>query len=169
MDVELLLFYQLQDLKKKFEDIESSHDDALNSKKKLERDLDSVAQANQDLKANAEALAKSKKRLQQELDDVIHDLETQRANFANLEKKQKKFDSAFADERATAEQLAQERDMADKEARQATTRLLALKGEMEDLTDRFEDVDRTKNRLQVGCEITSQICCNCAIILYNYL
>lgn len=127
----------------------------MNSKKKLERDLDSVAQANQDLKANAEALAKSKKRLQQELDDVIHDLETQRANFANLEKKQKKFDSAFADERATAEQLAQERDMADKEARQATTRLLALKGEMEDLTDRFEDVDRTKNRLQVGCEITS--------------
>eukprot|EP00800_Vazella_pourtalesii_P021271 TRINITY_DN7830_c0_g1_i1.p1 TRINITY_DN7830_c0_g1~~TRINITY_DN7830_c0_g1_i1.p1 ORF type:complete len:1974 (-),score=571.80 TRINITY_DN7830_c0_g1_i1:235-6156(-) len=147
---------QLQDLKKKFEDIESSHDDALNSKKKLERDLDSVAQANQDLKANAEALAKSKKRLQQELDDVIHDLETQRANFANLEKKQKKFDSAFADERATAEQLAQERDMADKEARQATTRLLALKGEMEDLTDRFEDVDRTKNRLQAELQAINE-------------
>ena len=124
----------------------------MNGKKKFERDLDSATQANEDLKANAEALAKSKRRLQQELDDVIHDLESQRANFTNLEKKQKKFDSAFADERATAEQLAQERDMADKEARQATTKLLALKGEMEDLTDRFEDVDRTKNRLQVGLE-----------------
>ena len=124
----------------------------MNSRKKFERDLDSATQANQDLISNAEALAKSKKRLQQELDDVIHDLESQRANFTNLEKKQKKFDSAFADERATAEQLAQERDMADKEARQATTKLLALKGEMEDLTDRFEDVERTKNRLQVGLE-----------------
>ena len=112
--------------------------------------MEASTQTNQDLRANADALTKSKKRLQLELDDVTHDLETQRANFANLEKKQKKFDSAFADERATAEQLAQERDMADKEGRQATTRLLALKGEMEDLTDRYEDVERTKNRLQVS-------------------
>ncbi|KAI6652359.1 Myosin heavy chain, non-muscle-like [Oopsacas minuta] len=146
--VNATLQQQLQEVKKKLEESDSAYEDAISGKRKLERDFDSATQTNQDLKANAEALAKSKKRLQLELDDFIHDLESQKASYANLEKKQKKFDSAFADERATAEQLAQEKDMADKEARQATTRLLALRGEMEDLTDRFEEVERTKNKLQ---------------------
>ena len=111
--------------------------------------MEGLIQSNQDLKANGEALLKSKKRLQQELDDVTHDLDSQRANFANMEKKQRKFDTAFADERATTDQLSQEKDMADKEARLATTKLLALKGEMEDLVDRYEDLERVKNRMQV--------------------
>ena len=140
-------------MKKKLEEADSACDDAISNKKRIERDLEAATSANQDLKANAEALAKSKKRLQLELDDVTHDLETQRSNYANLEKKQKKFDSAFAEERATAEQLAQERDSADKEGRQATTRLLALKGEMEELTERYDDVERIKNRLQVSAVV----------------
>ncbi len=79
-------------MKKKLELEASSLEGAEESRKRSQRELDSVMQQLEEKTAAYDKLDKTKTRLQQELDDLILDQDHLRQIVSNLEKKQKKFD-----------------------------------------------------------------------------
>lgn len=80
------------DMKKKIELEAGSLENAEETKKRVQRDLEAVTQRLDERNAAYDKLDKTKTRLQQELDDMLVDQDHLRQIVSNLEKKQKKFD-----------------------------------------------------------------------------
>ena len=70
------------------------------SKKKFNKDVETLQRQIQELQSANDRLDKSKKKIQSELEDATIELEAQRTNVLELEKKQKVFDKVIAEEKA---------------------------------------------------------------------
>lgn len=79
-------------MKKKLEQEAQCLDGAEESRKRVQRDLESTTQQLEEKTSAYDKLDKTKTRLQQELDDLILDQDNLRQVVFNLEKKQRKFD-----------------------------------------------------------------------------
>ena len=73
-----------------------------------------------------EKLEKSKRKLQAELEDAQVDIDTNRAKVIELEKKQRNFDKMLNEEKGNYERCLQEKENAEREAREKETKILSL-------------------------------------------
>lgn len=112
------------------------------------KDMELLQRQVEELTAANDKLDKSKKKIAAELEDANIDLETQRQKVAELEKKQKNFDKVLAEEKAVSEQMAAERDAAEREAREKETRVLSLSRELDESSEKIEELERVKRQLQ---------------------
>lgn len=83
---------QLGDMKKKLDQEVSSLDSAEESRKRLQREFDTVKLQLEEKEAAYEKLERTKTRLQQELDDLLVNQDGLRQLVNNMERKQRKFD-----------------------------------------------------------------------------
>ncbi|XP_044734000.1 myosin heavy chain, non-muscle isoform X1 [Chrysoperla carnea] len=142
------LTVQLAEAKKRADE-ESEQVNALEEiRKKLLKDLEALQRQVEELQAANDKLDKSKKKIQAELEDANIDLEVQRSKLVELEKKQKIFDKVLAEEKAVSEQIAQERDAAEREAREKETRVLSLTRELDEASEKLEELERVRRQLQ---------------------
>ena len=58
------------------------------------------------------------------MEDTTVELESQRTKVLDLEKKQRNFDKVLAEEKAISDRYANERDMAEREAREKETKVI---------------------------------------------
>lgn len=79
-------------MKKKIEQETQSLEGMEESKKRLQREMESVMQQLDEKNSAYDKLEKTRTRLQQELDDMMVDQDHLRQIVSNLEKKQRKFD-----------------------------------------------------------------------------
>ncbi|PWA32645.1 hypothetical protein CCH79_00012513 [Gambusia affinis] len=138
----------LAEVKKKMEHEALSLEGAEESRKKLQREMDSIVQQLEEKTSSYDKLDKTKTRLQQELDDLLVDQDHLRQIVSNLEKKQKKFDQMLAEEKAVSTQYAEERDKAEAEAREKETRALNLARELDTMTALKDELDRANKLLK---------------------
>ncbi|CAB3385979.1 Hypothetical predicted protein [Cloeon dipterum] len=117
-------------------------------RKRLAKELEAMQRLAEELQAANDKLEKSRKKLQAELEDTTIDLEAQRGKVVELEKKQRNFDKVLAEEKTVADQIAQERDNAEREAREKETKVLSLTRELEEMNERVEELERGKRMLQ---------------------
>ena len=78
-----------------------------------------------------EKLDKTKTCIQQELDDLLGEQDHLRQNVTNLERKQRKVDQMQSEKRSISARYAEERDLAEAEARGKEIRVPALTRELE--------------------------------------
>lgn len=83
---------QLGDMKKKLDQEVSSLESAEESRKRLQREFDTVKLQLEEREAAYEKLERTKTRLQQELDDLLVNQDGLRQLVNNMERKQRKFD-----------------------------------------------------------------------------
>ena len=81
-------------------------------------------------------MEKTNKRLQAEVEDMSVESDNNRSHITSLEKKQRQFDKALADERQISAKCAEERDQAQREAREKETKAISLGHECDDLKDK---------------------------------
>lgn len=86
---------------------------------------------------------------------------------AELEKKQKNFDKTLAEEKAIGERNAAERDAAEREAREKETRVLSLSRELDESSEKIEELERVKRQLQA--ELDELVNNQGAYCLYFYI
>ena len=79
---------------------------------------------------------KTNKRLQSELDDNVVELDHSRSVISQLEKKQRQFDKALSDEKQISAKYAEERDTAERQAREKETKALSLSHEVDEMKDK---------------------------------
>lgn len=139
---------QLQEAKKRQEEDSEQIQQLEEAKKKMAKDIEALQRQVEELQAANDKLDKSKKKLQAELEDANIDLEAQRAKVLELEKKQRNFDKVLAEEKAVSEQIAQERDAAEREAREKETKVLSLTRELDDMSEKVEELERGRRQLQ---------------------
>ncbi|XP_067006005.1 myosin heavy chain, non-muscle isoform X2 [Anabrus simplex] len=139
---------QLQEAKKRIEEEAEQVNQLEELKKKMAKDIEALQHQVEELQAANDKLDKSKKKLQAELEDSNIDLEAQRAKVLELEKKQRNFDKVLAEEKAVSQQYAQERDAAEREAREKETRVLSLTRELDEVSEKVEELERGKRQLQ---------------------
>ncbi|XP_049774918.1 myosin heavy chain, non-muscle isoform X1 [Schistocerca cancellata] len=139
---------QLQEAKKRQEEDFEQIQQLEEAKKKMAKDIEALQRQVEELQAANDKLDKSKKKLQAELEDANIDLEAQRAKVLELEKKQRNFDKVLAEEKAVSEQIAQERDAAEREAREKETKVLSLTRELDDMSEKVEELERGRRQLQ---------------------
>lgn len=118
------------------------------SKKKTNKDIEALQSQIQELQTANDRLDKSKKKIQSELEDATIELEAQRTKVLDLEKKQKNFDKVLAEEKAVSEQYAQERDGAEREAREKETKVLSLTRELDESFEKIDDLEGKRKALQ---------------------
>ena len=82
---------------------------------------------------------KTNKRLQAEVDDLSVELDHNRGIVSQLEKKQRQFDKALADERLISAKYAEERDLAERTAREKETKAISLSHETDELKDKVSN------------------------------
>lgn len=144
----LQLTQQLNDAKHRSDDDQMALEEMQMAKKRTEKEAEALQERLDELQNENTKLTKSRKKLQEELDDLTVNFDTQRAALGNLEKKQRKFDTALAEERSKAEQLAAERDAAENRTRQTETKALSLSRELEELQLKLEESDRSRRNVQ---------------------
>jgi myosin protein heavy chain len=112
-----------------------------------------------ELSSTNEKLEKSRKKIQAELEDATIDLEAQRSKVMELEKKQRNFDKILSEEKAISARISEERDNAEREAREKETKLLSMTRALEDSLAQVEELERQKKALQVELEdvVSSQV------------
>ena len=69
-------------------------------------------------------------------------MERERNSASQMNAKQRKFDQMLADEKATCQALASERDSFEKQARQNETKALSLQNANDELEDRLVEVNK---------------------------
>ncbi|XP_053393233.1 myosin-10-like isoform X7 [Mercenaria mercenaria] len=150
-DSKRLLEKQVQDLQQKIVEVKKkAEEDAKNNealddyKKKASREMETLQGQLEETRAAADRLDKSRKKLQAEVDDCNMELEKQRSSVLNAEKKQRKFDALLAEEKAHSERLLQDKELIEKESRDKETKILNLQRELEEIRDRFEQLERQK-------------------------
>ncbi|XP_055837168.1 myosin heavy chain, non-muscle isoform X4 [Episyrphus balteatus] len=142
------LSLQMQEIKKKAEEDSDIVKELEENKKRNSKELESLERQVKELQAQNDRLDKSKKKIQSELEDTTIELETQRTKVLELEKKQKNFDKILAEEKAISDQTAQERDTAEREAREKETKVLSLTRELDEAYDKIEDLETKRKVLQ---------------------
>lgn len=144
----IALTLQLNEIKKRSDEESEQVTQLEETRKKLPKDIETYQRQIEELQANNDKLDKSKKKLQAEFEDLNIDLDAQRAKVMELEKKQRNFDKVLAEEKSVADQYANERDAAERDAREKETRVLSLTRELDDLMEKYEDLERVKKQLQ---------------------
>ncbi|KAG4076752.1 hypothetical protein HA402_002039 [Bradysia odoriphaga] len=139
---------QMQELKKKSEEDQDAVKELEEARKKSNKDIEALQRQIQELQAANDRLDKSKKKIQSELEDATIELEAQRTKVLELEKKQKNFDKVLAEEKAISEQNSQDRDTAEREAREKETKVLSLTRELDEAYDKIEDLESKRKALQ---------------------
>lgn len=142
------LSLQMQEIKKKAEEDSDIVKELEENKKRNSKELEALERQVKELQAQNDRLDKSKKKIQSELEDTTIELETQRTKVLELEKKQKNFDKILAEEKAISDQTAQERDTAEREAREKETKVLSLTRELDEAYDKIEDLETKRKVLQ---------------------
>lgn len=124
--------------------------------------MESLLRQVQELQAANDRLDKSKKKMQSELEDATIELETQRTKVLDLEKRQKNFDKILAEEKAVSETNAQERDGAEREAREKETKVLSLTRELDEAYEKIDDLEGKRKGLQNELDelANTQVSCN---------
>ncbi|KAK7870315.1 hypothetical protein R5R35_003705 [Gryllus longicercus] len=139
---------QLQEAKKRLIEETELVSQLEEVKKKQAKDIEALQHQVEELQAAHDKLDKSKKKLQAELEDANIDLEAQRAKVLELEKKQRNFDKVLSEEKAVSQQYAKERDIAELEAREKETRVLSLTRELDEQSEKVEELERIRRQLQ---------------------
>ncbi|XP_024223623.1 myosin heavy chain, non-muscle isoform X6 [Bombus impatiens] len=147
------LTVQLAEAKKRVEEETEAATALEEARKRCMKDIEALQRQVEELQAANDKLDKSKKKIQAELEDSIIELEAQRAKVLELEKKQKNFDkfgelSVLAEEKAISEQYAEQRDVAEREAREKETRVLSLTRELDEMNEKVEELERIRRGLQ---------------------
>ena len=70
------------------------------------------------------------------MDDNIIELDHARSVISQLEKKQRQFDKALNDEKVISSKYAEERDNAERQAREKETKALSLSHEVDEMKDK---------------------------------
>jgi len=143
---------QISEKSKRLEEIESEKGDVGDRLKKKEREIDELRNEIDEQKLNQDKSEKNRQRVQAELDDVMHELENQRHTCSNLEKKQRQFDKQLQEERLIATTRAEERDQSQARERAAEAKVFSLSREVEELTDRIEELERQKRATSAELE-----------------
>ena len=81
-------------------------------------------------------LDKTNKRLQADVDDLSVETDHNRSVISQLEKKQRQFDKALNDEKQVSAKYAEERDAAERTAREKETKAISLGHECDELKER---------------------------------
>ncbi|XP_065181021.1 myosin-10-like isoform X2 [Sycon ciliatum] len=135
---------QVGDLKRQKESDGLQIEELENFKKKAQRDLEQLAKEKEDLEMASSKLEKTKKRMSGEIDDLGLDLQAQRTRVTELERKQKNFDKTLAEVRGQAGGVGDERDAAQKEARENATKVIALTRQLEEANERLAESERQR-------------------------
>lgn len=88
---------------------------------------------------------KSRKKLQVELEDAINALEQQKSQALDRERQQRKFDQNMAQQKQEHQKLLEERDQAEKEARDKETKILSLSRDLEEMEEQMVELQRKAN------------------------
>merc|ERR1739848_523982 len=97
-------------------------------------------------------------RLQGEVQDLSADLERSNSAAAQLDKKQRNFDKLLAEAKQKQEEAQVELELAQKEARDASTELFKLKNSAEESLEGLEAVKReNKNLKEESTDLVGQI------------
>lgn len=83
-----------------------------------------------------------------QVDDLNVAIEQQRNAYSNLERKQKKFDASLAEEKATSAKMQADRDQLEKEAREKETKIINMTKQLDDLRDKFAELERLRSTQQ---------------------
>ncbi len=123
-------------MRKKIEGESESIDQLEEARKKLIRQMEEVNTQLEEKCSHADKMDKTNKRLQAEVDDLSIEVDQSRSHISQLEKKQRQFDKALADERLVSAKCAEERDQAQREARERETKAISLTHECDELKDK---------------------------------
>ncbi|EGD73038.1 myosin [Salpingoeca rosetta] len=139
---------QLETVRKQLDDQTAANQELEEQRKKLNKELNDVrADLDQALAQKSKA-QKAHKKLVSELEDATVELDHSRSQIAQLTAHQRSFDKQLNDERGRYEELAKERDALQSQNRELSTKVLTLKNELEEATDRCESTEKAKKRLQ---------------------
>lgn len=83
---------QLSELKRQSEDVNAAVEAGEESRRKLQRELESAVQRERAKEEEKERVERQKERLREEIEDMTIALQKERQNCTALEKRQKKFD-----------------------------------------------------------------------------
>uniref|UniRef100_W5LI11 Myosin, heavy chain 14, non-muscle n=1 Tax=Astyanax mexicanus TaxID=7994 RepID=W5LI11_ASTMX len=143
---------QLADLKRQSEEVNAAVEAGEESRRKLQRELDSATQRERAKEEEKDRVERQKERLREEIEDMTIALQRERQNCTALEKRQKKFDQSLAEEKAVSARLAEERDRAEAESREKETRFLALSRELQEASEQRDELERTNKQLRLDME-----------------
>ena len=79
---------------------------------------------------------------------MTREADEHRAAYANLERKQSKFDRMLAEEKEISGKLATERQQIERESREKETRILTLQKELDELKEKFGELERVRGTQQ---------------------
>lgn len=140
---------QLNEAKKKAEEESGNSQQLEETRKRQLKDLEELRTRLAELEATNEKLEKSKRKLSAELEDAQVDIDTNRTKVVELEKRQRNFDKLLNEEKGNFERCTQEKENAEREAREKETKILSLNRTLEEYSERCEDLESGKKRLQV--------------------
>merc|ERR1719357_1599636 len=109
---------QLQDARRKAEEESEQVAKLEEQKKRQMKDFEEMQHRMEELQSGNEKLDKSKKKMSAELEDANMELDNHRSKVQELEKKQRNFDKILAEEKMNGEKISNERDNAEREARE---------------------------------------------------
>ncbi|XP_027142912.1 myosin heavy chain, embryonic smooth muscle isoform [Larimichthys crocea] len=150
-----LFFYSSQwlaELRKQSEEVNTAVEAGEETRRKLQRELDSAIQRERQKEEEKERVERQRERLREEIEDMTLALQRERQNCTALEKRQKKFDQCLAEEKAVSARLAEERDRAEADSREKETRYLALSRALQEAQDQREELERANKQLRLEME-----------------
>ncbi|XP_056299580.1 myosin-10 isoform X2 [Pseudoliparis swirei] len=143
---------QLAELRKQSEDVNIAVESGEETRRKLQRELDSTTQRERQKEEEKDRVERQRERLREEIEDMTLALQRERQNCTALEKRQKKFDQCLAEEKAVSARLAEERDRAEADSREKETRHLALSRALQEAQDQREELERANKQLRLEME-----------------
>uniref|UniRef100_A0A087XQZ1 Myosin, heavy chain 14, non-muscle n=1 Tax=Poecilia formosa TaxID=48698 RepID=A0A087XQZ1_POEFO len=121
---------QLAELRKQSEEVSTAVEAGEETRRKLQRELDSAVQK----------------------EDMTIALQRERQNCTALEKRQKKFDQCLAEEKGVSARLAEERDRAEADSREKETKCLFLSRSLQEVQDQRDELERANKQLRLEME-----------------
>uniref|UniRef100_A0A672GY52 Myosin, heavy chain 14, non-muscle n=1 Tax=Salarias fasciatus TaxID=181472 RepID=A0A672GY52_SALFA len=143
---------QLSEIRKQSEEVNTAVEAGEETRRKLQRELDSVVQKERQKEEEKERVERQRERLREEIEDMTLALQRERQNCTALEKRQKKFDQCLAEEKAVSARLAEERDRAEADSREKETRYLSLSRSLQEVQDQRDELERANKQLRLEME-----------------
>ncbi|KAL6109418.1 uncharacterized protein ACO6RY_12550 [Pungitius sinensis] len=143
---------QLAELRKQSEEVNTGVEIGEETRRKLQRELDSANQRERQKEEEKDRVERQKERLREEIEDMTLALQRERQNCTALEKRQKKFDQCLAEEKAVSARLAEEKDRAEADSREKETRYLSLSRALQEAQDQREELERNNKQLRLEME-----------------
>ncbi|XP_034554514.1 myosin-10 [Notolabrus celidotus] len=146
------LTQQLAELRKQSEEVNTAVEVGEETRRKLQRELDSTIQRERQKEEEKERVERQRERLREEIEDLALALQRERQNCMALEKRQKKFDQLLAEEKAVSARLAEEKDRAEADSREKETKILTLSRAMDDTNEQMQELERSNKQLRLEME-----------------